>query len=156
MDVRQAGQDMRVAIASDHGGFRLKSDIVRLLGRPGHNCRDFGSQELDDDDYPDYAVIEARAVASGEYDRGILICGTGQGMAITANKITGIRAAVCHDIFSAQMSRQYNDANVLCLGERVVGSRVAANMIETWLPAMLSDEERHRRRVTKIMYLDKE
>jgi ribose 5-phosphate isomerase B len=147
---------MRIAIASDHGGFRLKSDIVRLLGELGHNCRDFGSQELDEVDYPDYAVIVARAVASGEYDRGILICGTGQGMAITANKITGIRAAVCHDTFSAQMSREYNDANVLCLGERVVGSRLAANMVETWLQAMFSGEERHRRRVNKIMALDTE
>jgi ribose 5-phosphate isomerase B len=150
------GQDMRIAIASDHGGFRLKSDIVRLLGELGHNCRDFGSQELVEVDYPDYAVIVAGAVASGEYDRGILICGTGQGMAITANKITGIRAAVCHDTLSARMSREHSDANVLCLGERVVGSGLAADIVETWLQAKFSDEERHRRRVNKIMALEEE
>lgn len=147
---------MRIAIASDHGGSRLKSEVVRLLGELGHECRDFGPQELDEVDYPDYAVMVARAVASGEYDRGILICGTGQGMAITANKITGIRAAICHDTFSARMSREHNDANVLCLGERVVGSGLAANIVETWLQAKFSDEERHRRRVNKIMALEEE
>ncbi len=147
---------MRVAVASDHGGFRLKSDVVRLLGELGHDCRDFGSQELDEVDYPDYAEIVARAVASGEYDRGILICATGQGMSITANKISGIRAAMCHDTFSARMSREHNDVNVLCLGERVVGPRLAADIVETWLQAKFSDEERHRRRVNKIMALEEE
>lgn len=147
---------MRVAIASDHGGFRLKNDIARRLERLGHDFRDFGPHELDDVDYPDYAVMVARAVASGEYERGILICGTGQGMAISANKITGIRAAICHDTFSARMSREHNDANVLCFGERVVGSGLAADIVETWLQAEFSDEERHRRRVNRINALDEE
>jgi ribose 5-phosphate isomerase B len=145
---------MRIAIASDHGGFRLKSDIARLLEELGADCRDFGPHELDDVDYPDYAVMVARAVASREYQRGILICGTGQGMAISANKITGIRAAICHDTFSARMSRQHNDANVLCLGERVVGPGLVAEIVKTWLQAEFSDEERHRRRVDKIMALE--
>lgn len=145
---------MRIAIASDHGGFRLKSDIARLLLELSHGCHDFGPPDFHDVDYPDYAVKVARAVADGEFDRGILICGTGQGMAMSANKVKGVRAALCHDTFSARMSREHNDANVLCLGERVIGSGLAADIVKTWLKAEPSDEERHRRRVGKITALD--
>lgn len=145
---------MRVAIASDHGGLRLKSDIARRLRRLGHDFRDFALHEPDDVDYPDCAVLVARAVASGEYERGILVCGTGQGTAISASKITRIRAGVCQATFSARMSRKHNHANVLCLGERVAGSGLAAHIVETWLRAEFSGEERHRRRVNKINTLD--
>ncbi len=145
---------MRIAIASDHGGFRLKSDIARLLQELSHGCHDFGPPDFHDVDYPDYAVKVARAVADGEFDRGILICGTGQGMAMSANKVKGVRAALCHDTFSARLSREHNDANVLCLGERVIGSGLAADIVKTWLKAESSDEERHRRRVGKIIALD--
>ncbi|MGB3903828.1 MAG: ribose 5-phosphate isomerase B, partial [Anaerolineae bacterium] len=126
---------MRIAIASDHGGFRLKSDIARLLQELSHSYHDFGPPDFHDVDYPDYAVRVAQAVADGEFDRGILICGTGQGMAMSANKVKGIRAALCHDTFSARMSREHNDANVLCLGERVIGSGLAADIVKTWLKA---------------------
>ncbi|TKJ31351.1 MAG: ribose 5-phosphate isomerase B [Chloroflexi bacterium B3_Chlor] len=145
---------MRIAIASDHGGSRLKSDTTRLLQELGHTHHDFGPHDFHDVDYPDYAVKVARAVADGEFDRGILICGTGQGMAMSANKVKGVRAALCHDTFSARISREHNDANVLCLGERVVGSGLAADIVKTWLEAESSDEERHHRRVGKIIALD--
>jgi ribose 5-phosphate isomerase B len=135
------GRELRIAIASDHGGFRLKNDLVGLLMELGYNCHDFGPDTYQDVDYPDYAAKVADAVAAGDFDRGILICGTGQGMAMTANKVKGIRASLCHDVFSARMSREHNDANVLCLGQRVVGPGPAADIVNTWLEARFSDEE---------------
>ena len=105
-------------------------------------------------DYPDYAQKVATAVAQGRYDRGILVCGTGQGMAMSANKIKGVRAAVCSDAYTARMSREHNNANVLCIGERVVGPGLAADIVQTWLESQFSDEERHRRRIAKVDGLD--
>ena len=148
------GRRLRIAIASDHGGFHLKNDIVGLLMELGYNCHDFGPDTYQDVDYPDYAAKVADAVAAGDFDRGILICGTGQGMAMTANKVKGIRASLCHDVFSARMSREHNRANVLCLGQRVVGTGLAADITKTWLEARFSDKERHKRRVGKVMALD--
>lgn len=145
---------MHIAIASDHGGFRLKGEIVRLLEELGHTCDDLGPRDSDAVDYPDYAQKVATAVAQGRYDRGILVCGTGQGMAMCANKIKGVRAAVCSDAYTARMSREHNDANVLCLGERVVGPVLAADIVQTWLGSQFSDEERHRRRIAKVHGLE--
>ncbi len=103
------------------------------MGKDGPDARDFGPHDLDDVDYRDYAMVIARAVASEEYERGFLVCGTAQGMAISANKITGVRAAICHATFGVRMSQLHNGASVLCMGERVVGSGLAAHIVETWL-----------------------
>jgi ribose 5-phosphate isomerase B len=145
---------MHIAIASDHGGFRLKGEILKLVEELGHTCDDLGPSGPDPVDYPDYAQKVARAVAQGRYDRGILVCGTGQGMAICANKIKGIRAAVCSDAYTARMSREHNDADVLCLGERVVGPGLAGDIVHTWLESQFSNEERHRRRIAKLHGLE--
>lgn len=145
---------MDIAIAGDHGGFELKGETTKLLDEQGLTYHDFGPHDRRDVDYCDHAEKLARAVSAGQFRRGILICGTGQGMAISANKIKGIRAAVCHDTFSARMSREHNDANVLCLGQRVVAPGLAGDIVKTWLDTDCSDEERHRRRVKKIMALE--
>jgi ribose 5-phosphate isomerase B len=145
---------MLIAIASDHGGFRMKGKLAKLLTSMGHTCHDLGPHEGNPVDYPDYAQRVATAVADGLYDRGILICGTGRGMAMSANKVKGIRAAVCEDTYSAEMSREHNDANVLCTGERVLGPGLADEIVKTWLEAEFSEEERHGRRATKIRALE--
>jgi ribose 5-phosphate isomerase B len=145
---------MDIAIASDHGGYRLKGEIVNLVDELGHSGDDLGPQNADAVDYPDYAQKVAKAVAEGVYDRGILICGTGQGMAMSANKLKGVRAAVCCDTYTARMSREHNDANVLCLGERVVGPGLAADIVRTWLESQFSAEERHHRRIAKVHALE--
>jgi ribose 5-phosphate isomerase B len=137
-------------MASDHGGFRLKGVLTSVLEEMGHTCQDMGPHGADAVDYPDYARKVATAVADGRYDAGILVCGTGQGMAMTANKVDGIRASVCQDTYSARMSREHNDANVLCLGERVVGPGLAADVVRVWLEARFSGERRHSRRVAMI------
>lgn len=145
---------MRIAVASDHGGFNLKTEIARLLEELGHDCQDFGPYDQRSVDYPDYAAKVAQAVAGGRFERGILVCGTGQGMTMTANKVKGVRAALCHDVYSARMSREHNDANVLCLGQRVIGSGLAGDIVRTWLEAGFSDQDRHHRRVGKMMAVD--
>jgi ribose 5-phosphate isomerase B len=137
-------------MASDHGGFHLKGVLTSVLEEMGHTCQDMGPHSADGVDYPDYARKVATAVADGRYDASILVCGTGQGMAMTANKVEGIRAAVCQDSYSARMSREHNDANVLCLGERVVGPGLATDVVKTWLETEFSGERRHSRRVAMI------
>lgn len=145
---------MRIAVGSDHGGFDLKQEIIRYLKESGHTYRDFGAYSKDPADYPDFAKAVGQAVAEGHFERGILICGTGIGASISANKIKGIRAALCHDNYTARMSREHNDANVLCLGGRVTGAGVALDIIETWLKTDFSGADRHRRRVDKVMALE--
>lgn len=140
---------MKIAIGSDHGGFQLKKTICRFLEEEGIAYQDFGTYSPESCDYPDIAFAVAEAVARGEFDQGILICGTGIGMAIAANKVPGIRAALCHDTYSARMSREHNDANVLTLGERVVGPGLAVEIVKTWLSSSFAGE-RHSRRVEKI------
>jgi ribose 5-phosphate isomerase B len=148
---------MRIAIGADHAGFALKTELVAWLARRGLHCRDVGAACYQpDDDYPDYAVAVARAVAAGEADLGIMVCGTGTGSCIAANKVPGVRAAVCSDTFSARCSREHNDANVLCLGERVVGVGVAQEVVAAWLGETFSGEERHRRRLAKVRALEPE
>lgn len=139
---------MKIAIGSDHNGLSLK-EILKQGVLHGHAVHDFGVFTPESVDYPDIAFAVARAVASGEYERGILICGTGIGMAIAANKVKGIRAAACSDVYSARMSRRDNDANILCIGGRVIGPGLAAEIVTAWLNESF-EGGRHQRRVDKI------
>ncbi|MDF2569009.1 MAG: ywlF [Sporomusa sp.] len=145
---------MKVAIGSDHGGFRLKEEIKALLNELKVDNHDFGTYTKESVDYPDISRQVAEAVADGEYDRGIIVCGTGIGVSIAANKINGIRAALCNDVFSAKMSREHNDANILTLGERVIGSGLALMIVEVWLKTEFAGG-RHACRIEKITQLEK-
>lgn len=140
---------MRVAIGSDHGGFLLKEEIKALLTEMNISFQDFGTHSAASVDYPDIARALSLAVADGEYDRGILVCGTGIGMSIAANKVKGIRAALVHDVFSAVATREHNDSNILCLGERVIGFGAACLITKTWLTTAFLGG-RHARRIEKI------
>ncbi|BAF61006.1 MAG: ribose 5-phosphate isomerase B [Pelotomaculum sp.] len=146
---------MKVAVASDHGGFRLKEEVIGLLRELGIAYRDFGTYSEDPVDYPDMALAVAEAVRKGEYDRGVLCCGTGIGVAICANKVPGIRAALCHDTFSARAAREHNDANILTMGQRVIGPGLARDIVATWLQAEFQGG-RHARRVDKIRCIEQE
>ncbi len=139
-----------IAIGSDHGGFELKKKLMEHLSERGLEYKDFGTYSSASCDYPVYAKAVANAVASGECDRGIIICGTGIGVSITANKVHGIRAALCGDCFSAEATRQHNDANVLCMGARVVGEGLALKIADTFLDTPFSNDERHIRRISMI------
>lgn len=145
---------MKIAIGSDHGGFKLKEEIKEFLLSAGYEVKDFGTNSEESIDYPDIAYPLAKAVAKGEYDRGILICGTGIGMSLVANKVKGIRAALCSDIYSAKYSVKHNNANILTFGGRVLGSGLAKEMIKVWIEEKFSEEERHIRRVEKILKLE--
>lgn len=140
---------MKVALASDHGGIHIRKEIKSLLEEMGIEHEDFGCDCATSVDYPDYALPVAEKVAAGEYDRGILICGTGIGMSISANKVKGIRCALVHDVFSAKATRQHNDSNMLAMGERVIGPGLAREIAKTWLE---TDYEggRHAKRIGKI------
>lgn len=140
---------MKIAVASDHGGFRLKEEVTALLRESGVEYKDFGTFSEDSVDYPDIALVVAEAVQRGDFDRGVLCCGTGIGVAITANKVPGIRAAQCHDTFSARAAREHNNANILTMGQRVIGPGLARDIVATWLQAEFQ-EGRHARRVEKI------
>jgi len=141
---------VHIAIGSDHAGYNLKSEIARWLAERGYAVRDLGTDDADIPvDYPDFARAVAQAVTGGEKDLGIAVCGTGLGVSITANKAPGVRAALCTDTYTARMSRLHNDANVLCLGERVVGIGLALDIVAVWLQASF-EGERHARRLAKI------
>lgn len=144
---------MKIAIASDHGGFQLKGHIADYLKENGYTYQDFGTLSEESVDYPDFAVLVAKAVAGGEYDLGILCCGTGIGVNIVANKVPGVRAAHCHDTFSARMSREHNDANVLTMGERVLGRGLALDVVEAFLGGRYAGG-RHACRVEKIKEIE--
>jgi len=144
---------LRVSIGSDHAGFRLKGIIHSWLQREGHEVEDCGTSDEASCDYPDYALRVARSVQGGRSERGILVCATGVGMAICANKLKGIRAAVCNDLYTARFSRLHNDANVLCLGERVIGTGLALEIVELWLRTPF-EGGRHQRRVDLICSLE--
>jgi len=146
---------MQIALACDHGGFTLKNSIKEYVMTSGHNVFDLGTDNTDSVDYPDYAEKLGRAITSGQAERGILICGSGVGACIAANKIKGIYAAVCHDTYSAHQGVQHDNMNVLCLGARVVGGELAKELVQAFLSAQFSsDEERHVRRVNKIYALE--
>ena len=139
-----------IAIGSDHGGFELKKEVMAHLDARGLEYKDFGTYSDASCDYPVYGKAVAKAVASGECERGIIICGTGIGISIAANKVHGIRAALCGDCFSAEATRQHNDANVLALGARVVGPGLALRIVDTFLDTPFSNGERHIRRIEMI------
>jgi len=138
-----------VAIGSDHGGFRLKEEIKLFLNENGIAFRDFGTNSTESVDYPDVSRAVAQAVSGGQYDRGIIVCGTGVGVSIAANKVKGIRAALCHDVYSAEMSRAHNNANVLTMGERVIGFGLARAIVAKWMSTEF-EGGRHARRVAMI------
>lgn len=144
---------MKVVVGSDHAGYGLKQDIIRTLKDLGVEYEDLGCLTEASCDYPDFGIAVARAVASGKADRGILVCGTGIGMCITANKVRGIRAALCHDVYSARLTRQHNDSNVLTLGSRVIGPGLAGEIVKTWLTTEY-EGGRHARRLAKIALLE--
>lgn len=139
-----------IAIGSDHGGFELKNEIMRHLEKRGIEYKDYGTYTADSCDYPVYGKAVAHAVADGECEYGIIICGTGIGISMAANKIPGIRAAVCGDCFSAEATRLHNNANILALGARVTGPGLALKIVDTFLDTPFSNEERHIRRISQI------
>jgi ribose 5-phosphate isomerase B len=142
---------MRVALGVDHGGFPLKHGIAELLRAMGHELVDAGAYSFDPaDDYPDFARAAAEAVLAGNAERGILVCGSGAGASIAANKFRGIRAALCHDTYSAHQAVEHDNMNMLCLGARVIGPALAAELVRAYLGARFSGEERHVRRLAKI------
>ncbi|NQT05479.1 MAG: ribose 5-phosphate isomerase B [Dehalococcoidia bacterium] len=146
---------LRVAIGADHGGFPLKAELTPWLRECGYEVMDLGAETLiPTDDYPDYALAVAEAVASGRAQRGIIICGSGIGACIVANKIPGVRACPCHDTYSAHQGVEHDDMNVLCLGARVVGGALAREVVEVFLKAEFLDEERFRRRLQKILNIE--
>lgn len=147
---------MKIAIGNDHGGFELKKAIVVFLKEQDIEVIDVGTHKLlESGDYPDFAEMVAEKVAKNEVDSGILICGTGIGVSITANKIAGVRAAVVGDVFSAQATKEHNHANVLCLGQRVIGEGLALMIVDTWLKTECSMDERHLRRIEKIHLIER-
>lgn len=144
-----------LVIASDHGGFDLKQQLCAHLRERGIDFEDIGCFSEESTDYPVWAEKAGRAIADGTFERGVLVCGTGIGMSIAANKIPGIRAALCGDCYSAAMAREHNDANILCLGARTLGSALALRILDTWLDTPFSCAEKHARRIAQLGALDR-
>src|SRR5712692_1957504 len=148
---------MRIAIGADHGGYPLNERVIEELRGAGHEITDFGTHDgSQPDDYPDYALKVGQAVQSGHAEIGILICGSGVGASVAANKLAGVRAALCGDTYSARQSREHDDCNVLCLGARVVGVELALEIVRAFVAARFTGEERHRRRLAKITEIEKQ
>jgi len=145
---------MKIAVGSDHGGVDLKEEIINFLKSENYDVKDFGTNSKESCDYPDYALPVAEAIVAKEFDFGILICGTGIGISIAANKVPGIRAALCSDTFSAHATREHNDANILTLGARVVGPGLALDIVKTFLSTKF-EGDRHQRRIDKITAIEK-
>ncbi len=143
-----------IAIGCDHGGYELKLAIIKHLEEKGIKCKDFGCYSNESVDYPDYAYPVAKAVADGEFEKGILVCGTGIGMSIAANKVDGIRCALCGDTFSAHATREHNDSNILALGGRVTGPELAFDIVDIWLNTDFSEGARHINRIGKITEIE--
>jgi ribose 5-phosphate isomerase B len=154
MMYEQEGLILKIAMGADHAGYRLKDVIIPYIESLGHSVEDLGCSCEDSVDYPDYALKVCEKVVSGEADKGILICGTGIGMSIAANKIPGIRSALVHDLFSAKATREHNDTNVLTLGERVIGPGVAQEIVKIWLETEYSHGVRHENRLRKVKELE--
>ena len=147
---------LRVALGADHGGFSLKNELVTRLHET-FEVLDLGSRTFDrDDDYPDFALAVAQAVASGQAQRGILVCGSGVGACIAANKVPGARACLCHDTYSAHQGVEHDDMNILCLGARVVGTELAVELVDAFLKVNFSGETRHRRRLEKVLAIEQQ
>ncbi len=147
---------MKIAIGCDHGALELKNVLLNHLLQAGHEVEDFGTYTKDSCDYPDYCAQAARAVAAGECDRGIVLCTTGIGASITANKIKGIRCALLGDLLSARLTREHNDTNMMALGAGITGENLALAIVDTWLETPFSEAPRHQRRIDKVMALEKE
>lgn len=146
---------MKIAVACDHGALEYKEKVKVLLEEMGHEVEDFGTHTKDSMDYPDTAALAARSVAEGKSDRGIVLCSTGIGVSITANKIDGIRCALVSDPVSARLTREHNDTNVLAIGQLVTGEAVMKEIVRIWIDTPFSNEERHQRRIDKVMALEK-
>ena len=145
-----------IALACDHGAFDLKQSIMKHLDKKGLAYKDFGCYDKTSCDYPDFAGPAAKAVASGECDRGIVVCTTGIGVSITANKVKGIRCALLSDVMSARLTREHNDTNMMAIGAGVTGEMLALEIVDTWLSTEFSHAERHQRRIDKVMALENE
>ena len=145
---------MKVAVACDHGGFQLKETVLEVVHKSGHEAIDLGTHSTDPVDYPDYAEKVGLALQQGEVDRGILICGSGVGAAVAANKMRGIRAGVCHDTYSAHQAVEHDDVNVLSLGARIIGPELTVELVQAFLSASFTGEERHIRRLSKVSRLE--
>ena len=145
---------MKIAVACDHGALALKNKVIAHLEAKGHEVVNFGTDTLDSCDYPDFAAPAAKAVASGECEKGIVLCTTGIGVSITANKIDGVRCALLSDVMSARMTREHNDTNMMAMGAGVVGQMLAFEIVDTWLGTEFSNEARHQRRIDKMMALE--
>ena len=146
---------MKIAVACDHGGFRLKNVLIEEMKKLGYEVKDYGTYSEDSCDYPDYASQAAKAVASGECEKGVVVCGTGIGVSITANKVKGIRCALVHDVFSAKATRAHNDTNMLAMGQRVIGEGLALEILHAWLETEY-EGGRHDKRIEKMMALENE
>lgn len=146
---------MKIALACDHGGFDYKETLKATLLKEGYEVKDFGCYSAESVDYPEMAYPCAKAVSNGEADRGIVICGTGIGVSIVANKVEGIRCALCSDLFSAQATREHNDSNMLAMGGRVISEEMMLKIAKVWLETPFSNDERHMRRIAKVMDIDK-
>jgi len=146
---------MKISVGCDHGALDLKNKVVAHLQAQGHEVTDFGTHTTASCDYPEFAAAAARAVAEGKCDRGIVLCTTGIGVSITANKIPGIRCALLSDLMSARMTREHNDTNVMAIGAGVVGEMLALEIVDTWIGTAFSGQERHQRRIDKVMALEK-
>jgi len=145
---------VRVAVAADHAGFELKQDVAQRLRADGHEVVDLGTDSTAPVDYPDFAARLGQSVLAGEAERGILICGSGVGASVAANKLHGIRAALCHDTYSAHQGVEHDDMNVLCLGARIIGVELAGELVRAFLGARFRDEGRFRRRLDKVLALE--
>ena len=145
---------MRIALAADHAGYLLKNELKTKLSAQGHTVTDFGTDSPAPVDYPDSAEAVANAIRGGQADRGIIVCGSGAGVSIAANKFPGIRAAVCHDTYTAHQAVEHDDMNVLCLGARVIGSAVAADLAAAFIGATYAKEERFQRRLDKVLNIE--
>ena len=141
---------MRIALAADHAGYEMKRDLAAALTKAGHEILDLGTHSSAAVDYPDYAEAVAVVLREGQVERGIIVCGSGAGVSIAANKFPGIRAAVCHDCYTAHQAVEHDDMNVLCLGSRVIGARLAHEIVRAFLAAKFTGEERHLRRLAKV------
>ena len=145
---------MRIVVGSDHAGFLLKQEVVESLRRGGHEVLDVGAESAEPSDYPDFAEAVGKAVIEGRAERGVLLCGSGVGASVAANKLPGVRAAVCHDGYSAHQGVEHDDMNVLVLGPRVVGAALAHELVQAYLGARFSNEERHVRRLAKVKAIE--
>ena len=146
---------MKIAIACDHGALALKNTLIAHLTKQGHQVVNFGTDTLDSCDYPDFAGPAAQAVADGSCEKGIVLCTTGIGVSITANKVDGIRCALLSDVMSARLTREHNDTNMMAIGAGVVGEKLALEIVDTWLGTAFSHDTRHQRRIDKVMALEK-